>query len=243
LTSIYLYKRDAGNYTSWRYEISNIERLDVQLNAPVTAMPLPMESREENILVKMEGNSEVCQMTWRIPQESIVRVKTKTGTLSSAITQKLANDDARTVWNGSTYGAGAFAWQTVDSDLPVLGTSGEKTGSDIINFLISKFEGIDIEDEFYLAIPEMDAREGWLSQLNATISGDSPVVWTVSATFLTGRVISVYDMDSPSEPRDITVLQTDSSGNTGNVDTSLRNQLNNSIGGFFTVDTNHNGLG
>jgi len=68
----------------------------------------------------------------------------------------------------------------------------------------------------------MDAREGWLSQLNATISGDSPVVWTVSATFQVGRVISIYDMDSPSEPRDVTVVPSNSSGGTGGTNTHLR---------------------
>ena len=69
-----------------------------------------------------------------------------------------------------------------------------------------------IQDEFYLSIPEMDAREGWLSQLNATISGDSPVVWTVSATFQTGRVISMYDADAPSEPRSTTFVPCDING-------------------------------
>ena len=210
MTSIYLYKRDGGNYTSYRYEISNIERVDIQLNTPVSAMPLPMETREENILVKMEGNSEVVQMTWRIPEEAVVRVKTKTSsTLGDAINQKKADDDAKYEWAGS--GSGAYAWE---SGNPVDTTTGTATrgGNDVVNYLLSAFEGRDIEDEYYLSIPEMDAREGWLSQLNATISGDSPVVWTVSATFQTGRVISMYDMDAPSEPRDVTLVPCDTNG-------------------------------
>ena len=210
MTSIYLYKRDGGNYTSYRYEISNIERVDIQLNTPVAAMPLPMETREENILVKMEGNSEVVQMTWRIPEEAVVRVKTKTSsTLGDAINQKKADDDAKYEWAGS--GSGAYAWE---SGNPVDTTTGTATRgrNDVVNYLLSAFEGRDIEDEYYLSIPEMDAREGWLSQLNATISGDSPVVWTVSATFQTGRVISMYDMDAPSEPRDVTLVPCDTNG-------------------------------
>ena len=200
MTSIYLYKRDGGNYTSYRYEISNIERVDIQLNTPVSAMPLPMETREENILVKMEGNSEVVQMTWRIPEEAVVRVKTKTSsTLGDAINQKKADDDAKYEWAGS--GSGAYAWES-GNPVDTTTVTATRGGNDVVIYLLSAFEGRDIEDEYYLSIPEMDAREGWLSQLNATISGDSPVVWTVSATFQTGRVISMYDMDSPSEPRD-----------------------------------------
>ena len=209
MTSIYLYKRDGRTHTSWRYEISNIERLDIQKNTPVSAMPLPMEDSSENILVKMEGNSEVCQMTWRIPDESAMRVKKKTTASSTAILQGTADSDAKFEWAGS--GSGSFTWSATN---PVTNTAGAVSGvaSDVVNILLSEFEGRDIEDEFYLSIPEMNAREGWLSQLNATISGDSPVVWTVSATFQTGRVISMYDADAPSEPRSVVFVPCDTNG-------------------------------
>jgi len=224
LTSIYLYKRDGNEYTSYRYEISNIERLDIQKSTPVSAMPLPMEDSSENILVKMEGNSEVIQMTWRIPEESAVRIKTKTGVEDVAINQGTADDDAKWEWGGQTGSYPTNSFTGWASGNPVKNTAGTTSGvgSDVVNYLLSNFEGRDIEDEFYVSIPEMDAREGWLSQLNATISGDSPVVWTVSATFQVGRVISIYDMDSPSEPRDVTVVPSNSSGGTGGTNTHLR---------------------
>ena len=215
--------------TSWRYEISNIERVDIQKNTPVSAMPLPMEDSSENILVKMEGNSEVIQMTWRIPEESTIRVKRKLGNASTMIIQGTANDDAKTEWNGSTYGAGAYAWEAGN---PVVSTTGSanRSGSDIVNVLMQEFEGRDIGDEYYLAIPETRAREGWLSQLNATISGDSPVVWTMSATFQTGRVISMYDADAPSEPRSTTFVPCDIngviSGDSGYTGTDTKLRLN-----------------
>jgi len=209
LTSIFLYKRDGRAYTSWRYEISNIERLDIQKNTPVTAMPLPMEDSSENILVKMEGNAEVIQITWRIPDESVKRVKKKTTVESTAILQGTADLDAKYEWAGS--GSGSFSWE---SSNPVQNTAGNPSGvaSDVVNILMQEFEGRDIQDEYYLSIPEMSAREGWLSQLNATISGDSPVVWTVSATFQTGRVISMYDADAPSEPRSTVFVPCDTNG-------------------------------
>ena len=234
MTSIYLYKRDGGGGRSWRYEISNFERIDIQKNTPVSAMPLPFEDSSENILVKMEGNSEIVQMTWRIPEESVVRVKKKVSNAESpiAINQGLADDDAKWEWSGQSgvYPENDFSKTTIDSVIshdngwdepssgynPVTTTTGTDTrsGSDTVNHLLSQFEGRDIEDEYFLAIPEMDAREGWLGQLSAQITGDSPVVWTMSATFQTGRVISVYDLDAPSEPRDITLVPSDSNGKT-----------------------------
>ena len=64
MVSCFLYKRAGSNEsgdslnTSIRLEIDNIESLSVDMNMPVSAMPLPMEDSSENILVKMEGNSE-----------------------------------------------------------------------------------------------------------------------------------------------------------------------------------------
>ena len=40
------------------FEITNLENLSINHNSPVTPMPLPEETSEENILVKIEGNSE-----------------------------------------------------------------------------------------------------------------------------------------------------------------------------------------
>ena len=209
MTSIYLYKRSNTDFSSWRYEISNIERLDISKNTPVSAMPLPMEDSSENILVKMEGNSEVVQISWRIPEEAVARVKKKTTAESTAIIQGTADDDAKYEWAGS--GSGAFGWE---SSNPVNTTTGTATrsGADVVNILMQEFEGRDIGDEYYLSIPQMSAREGWVSQLSAQITGDSPVVWTMSLTFQTGRVISMYDADAPSEPRSVVFVPCDSSG-------------------------------
>ena len=123
------------------------------MNTPVSALPLPMETKEENILVKMEGNAEVIHMTWRIPEEATARVKKKTSTtLGAAITQKTADDDAKYEWTGS--GSGAFGWSTANpvKNYRTLDDSG--VSNDVVKFLISSFEGRDIQDEFYLSIPE-----------------------------------------------------------------------------------------
>ena len=42
---------------------------------------------------------------------------------------------------------------------PVTTTTGTdiRSGSDTVNHLLSQFEGRDIEDEYFLAVPEMDA--------------------------------------------------------------------------------------
>jgi len=62
MASIFLYKieapRDGGSTgTVYRYEIDNLGDVSINLDQPVSPMPLPMEDAAENILVKMEGNT------------------------------------------------------------------------------------------------------------------------------------------------------------------------------------------
>ena len=54
MTKIYLTKTSGQGLS---YYISNISNLNWSIDTPVTPMPLPEDTHEENILVKMEGNT------------------------------------------------------------------------------------------------------------------------------------------------------------------------------------------
>ena len=98
MAALLIYKTSGMHITgtqTWRYEINNLETLSVKLEQPVSPMALPQEDSDENILVKMEGNSEVIQISWRIPEEAVARVKKKTTAESTAIIQGTADDDAK----------------------------------------------------------------------------------------------------------------------------------------------------
>tara|TARA_R110002051_G_scaffold3442_2_gene18619 strand:- start:704 stop:1576 length:873 start_codon:yes stop_codon:yes gene_type:complete len=60
------------------YHVSNLTNLNWSIDTPVTPMPLPEDTHEENILVKMEGNTAKIDLSWTLTKGSFF------GTLSSS---------------------------------------------------------------------------------------------------------------------------------------------------------------
>lgn len=50
------------------YYISNLNNLNWSIDTPVTPMPLPEDTHEENILVKMEGNTAKIDISWTLDE-------------------------------------------------------------------------------------------------------------------------------------------------------------------------------
>ena len=65
MTQIILQKQ-IDNTNDIAYRISNLNNLSWSVNTPVSPMPLPEESHEENMLVKMEGNSASMSISWTL---------------------------------------------------------------------------------------------------------------------------------------------------------------------------------
>ena len=73
---IYLISHVAANDVV--YHVSNLNNLNWSIDTPVTPMPLPEDTHEENILVKMEGNTAKIDLSWTLTEGSFF------GTLSSS---------------------------------------------------------------------------------------------------------------------------------------------------------------
>ena len=67
MTEIYLVKT-GGTDEGTVYQISNINNFSWSVDTPVTPMPLPEDSHEENILVKMEGNTAKIDVSWTMSE-------------------------------------------------------------------------------------------------------------------------------------------------------------------------------
>ena len=65
MTQIILQKQ-MDNTDDIAYVISNLNNLSWSVNTPVSPMPLPEESHEENMLIKMEGNSASMSISWTL---------------------------------------------------------------------------------------------------------------------------------------------------------------------------------
>lgn len=71
MAKIYLIKFELdGTTEDFRYEIRNLKRFGYDMNTPVTPMPLPEESAQENVLIKIEGNSSAFDLAWTIKDEA-----------------------------------------------------------------------------------------------------------------------------------------------------------------------------
>jgi len=76
MTEIYLIKKVGTTHKV--YHVSNLNNLTWKVDTPVTPMPLPEDTHEENILVKMEGNTAKVDLSWTLTEGSFF------GTLSTS---------------------------------------------------------------------------------------------------------------------------------------------------------------
>jgi len=198
--SIYLYKTSNmyGGQTV-RLELANLSDLNMTLDQPVSPMALPQETSEQNVLVKMEGNTETITVSWQIHNvdsgSPIIKEK------AAISTSGQCRDDA----------AGTAA-------ISGLADSGYYESNEIAAFLLSTLQGYNISDRYFIAIPkkagEVIFKEGFVTRINCAISSGSPVVWQGSLTMIVGNVISMYDGDTPNEPRNVAAAQVDNGGDT-----------------------------
>ena len=65
---IYLLKNTGGTNFADAYYVSNLNNLNWSVDTPVTPMPLPEDTHEENILVKMEGNTAKVDLSWTLDE-------------------------------------------------------------------------------------------------------------------------------------------------------------------------------
>lgn len=80
MTRIFLIKK--AKTAKYTIELTNLTLLSYDLNTPVSPLPLPEESHEENVLIKMEGNSAQISMSFKIPPNSLIW-GTSTGVIGS----------------------------------------------------------------------------------------------------------------------------------------------------------------
>lgn len=79
MASIFLIKFEINGTTEqFRYEVGNLKRFGYDINTPVSPMPLPEETAQENVLIKIEGNSAAMDIAWTIKDEATDRAPLNT---------------------------------------------------------------------------------------------------------------------------------------------------------------------
>ena len=204
MASVYLYRTTSiPSDVTFRYEITTIENADITMDQPVSPMALPQEDANENILVKMEGNTQSVNISWKVIGSSTAILKKA----STVLTTGVIEDDAD---GTSSYGS----WTDI----------GYVESGDVVSALLTSFQGISLNDRYFIKFPNVKGiMEGFITRMYFSISGDSPVIWSGNISFTVGNVISMYDADSSSEPRNISASQVGSTGSTSdNPKTKIR---------------------
>lgn len=188
---------------TFRYEVDNLGSININLDQPVSPMALPQEDASENVLVKMEGNTQSVTINWKVANSSSQPLTSTTKLLGSAI-----QTDINEFYAGSSPSATWASHSYTDS-------------GEIVSWILNEFQGKDLTDRYLIKIPNMGIMEGFITRVSANIEGSSPVVYSCSLTFIMGNVISMYETDAPSEPRNVSAGTVNASGGSTGTQTRI----------------------
>jgi hypothetical protein len=220
--SILIYKTTSMNTANgatqtFRYEIDNLGSVSISLEQPVSPMALPQEDASENVLVKMEGNTQTCTINWKVANSTA----TPLTSLNKLETGGILTDIAEFYYYNST-GNNTY-YNSANTTTPTATWSPHSftDSGETVSWLLNQFQGRDLTDRYMVKIPNIGVMEGFITRLNAAIDGGSPVVYSLSLTFIMGNVISIYETDAPSEPRNASISTVNSSGGSSGTKTRM----------------------
>lgn len=186
---------------SYFYHVDTFTRFSVKHNSPVTPMPLPEESADENLLVKIEGNSETIDINWIMTHNTKYLVSSKI------------------VYNSTTN-----KWEASTSDVPRNNNIELYPVATPFNQLdvLRQFAPSTITDTFYAILildnssssinnvtttnyashgAKVFSRTGTFTDIAWEVDGESPATISCSASFITGNNIAALDGGAPLKPR------------------------------------------
>jgi len=193
---IYLRRFDSvgtTGYISYWYQIPIFDDLSIDYNSPASPMPLPEEDDEEQIVVKMEGNSATVTISWLIKEES-----SNMGAANS--TQSFTwGANIQKVWEQVSFLQSKFVPKSVSDSFELC----IDADSDITN-VFSQNAAFDFK------------KAGTITRVSFRVPSNEPATIRASLTFMVGNVVTAYALDTPSSPKDFSVA----SGAAGRLDVS-----------------------
>jgi hypothetical protein len=169
---MYLVKGDTSPYIP-AFRVDNLNNLNWSIDTPVTPMPLPEDTHEENILVKMEGNTAKMDLSWTLTEAA------NFGTLSqnSSGVYSFSPDSSLDVYEQINKFKEEFVPISIGDGYKMIITDG--SGGELM----------------------MD--EGTISNMSFSVSGGSPIVWNVNCAFYVGNVVAILEADIPPAPTNV----------------------------------------
>lgn len=164
----------------YRYELSNFKSLTYDLHTPISPMPLPEETSKDAILIKIEGNSAVITVRWKLVDNNGVNLVTvpsgEDAVASSTIREQLQffRDDV-------------FAPSSLNDKYRLIIRLGDST--DANHYQDIHYDGTFQNFSFTMAEPEL-------------------LTFNASIKFMEGKVENMFSADAPSAPPNVVVTST-----------------------------------
>jgi len=192
----------------FEYELGNFKRLSYDINSPVSPAPLPEEDSDENILLKIEGNSSQLTLAWKIKDETTNRL----------------------IYNDSQSGDGDYYFtgntKTVQEQVHFIRKFLRAASIDDAYTLRLEYDSSDESKNLEF--------NGTFTQFHFDTAEVETLTLNATCKFLEGNVQALYEIDAPSPPRNlvITSAQASPAQITYNWDTPLESGTS-SITGYY----------
>jgi len=223
MTDIYIQKvipadTDSGLTVEKEYKLSNVNTLSIDLNSPVSPMPLPEEGADDNVLVKIEGNSSTMSLSWTIKDETVSPVTIKGGGilwLTSTVYAIGDNVVSSLEPSGIQYSclvahtSGTFSTDLSASKWAVSENSDILTAIQQVGYFtgepgIGSFQPVSVADNYRIQIKDGTSilleKSGFFTKFTFSMAGSSPVIWNANVSFIVGNVITSYQDKVPEVP-------------------------------------------
>ena len=168
------------------YEFITFNDISINKQTPVSPMPLPEEDSDENVLIKVEGNTTTMDISWTILND----------------TSPAGSGDI--IWDASL---GKWRSDTVDASM--------NTFEQVMD-LEDRFSPKSITDFFQVKIFDTDAsaadksaknpkytKEGLLQGFTFRTDSSSPVNWVGNMQFIEGSVVTTLSSNTAEAPNSI----------------------------------------
>ncbi len=206
-------RKYVGEEVAFRYKVSYFDSVNFNYSSPISPMPLPEEGGEENVLVKMEGNTYVTRFTWLIKDESS---KVFLRNTSNNLPSGLFDGDGKKVFEQLRFftDTEGFVGKSLTDDYDILFlNNGSHSGDE---YKPHRGGANDIELE-----PEEFGIRGFIRSLDFSISGNEPATIRASLEFIQGKTPKSYGSNVPSEPRNFKVVAGNHTSSYNNKDTTV----------------------
>ena len=204
------------------FKVKVFDSIDFKFTSPISPMPLPEESGEENILVKMEGNTHTCQLTWLVKNEATNQGVTNTN-LSGATQGSTKTMFDQLKWFSKSDG---FIGRSMEDKFDILifdnidtvdaNGSLDVDGLNRYNMAaggVSSGSYVEFQDALMPADPDNPAdgdwiglrykMEGFIRDFNFRTQSSEPATFRGTVQFIEGNAVGSYQGSKPDAPTNV----------------------------------------